>query len=217
MWIPMVFSTRKSTVPVHTYFLVPHHTWVDAVYNVQCENGTNLYEYVWVLYNVYYWPPQTIPLSNCGCCGGGAIVEQSRSSINRWKCKTFRPRRSSSVTMLHCNWRRPSWSKRFTFPSVHTAMWLLNNCPTPYPCRSNEPLPNYCGCCDNCEASKAIHLWSNPITTRATWPLPHYLSRCYSVAGLRMWCWWPCQQDRQSFSRLWSCWREHLWIPTEEG
>ena len=28
----------------------------------------------------------------------------------------------------HCNWRRPSQSKRFTFQSVSTAMWLLNSC-----------------------------------------------------------------------------------------
>ena len=76
------------------------------------------------------------------------------SSWNRLNCITFRPRRSSSVTMLkkevrpnhlflqHCNWQRPSRSKRFTFQSVSTATWLLNNCPAPYLCHSNEPLPN---------------------------------------------------------------------------
>ena len=29
------------------------------------------------------------------------------------------------------NWRRPLQSKRFTLPSISTAPWLLNNCPTP--------------------------------------------------------------------------------------
>ena len=33
------------------------------------------------------------------------------------------------VTWLHVYWRRPSRSKRLTFLSVSTAMWLLNNCP----------------------------------------------------------------------------------------
>ena len=43
----------------------------------------------------------------------------------------------------HCNWWRPSQSKRFTLPSISTATWLLNNCSAPYQCHSNESLPNH--------------------------------------------------------------------------
>ena len=59
-----------------------------------------------------------------------AIVEQSRSSGNRLKCQTFRLRRSLSVTM-HCNWRRPSRSKRLTFQSGTRCYVIAQQLPSP--------------------------------------------------------------------------------------
>ena len=39
--------------------------------------------------------------------------------------------RPNHLFLQHCNWQRPSQSKRHTFQSVSTATWLLNNCPAP--------------------------------------------------------------------------------------
>ena len=66
----------------------------------------------------------------------------------------------------HCNWRRPSQSKRFTFQSVFTATWLLNSCsalPMPYHWASTKwimsvPVPNLQGniCTSPCSVYQAI-------------------------------------------------------------
>ena len=73
--------------------------------------------------------------------GEQLILEQTRSRTVVDKCKTFWPRRSSSVTKLFCNWHKDLWGLNVLHLSTTVLLRVHSriNC-SPYLLHSNEPL-----------------------------------------------------------------------------